>query len=107
MQFNPWTRIIFYGILGALGVVGALTPALFPSFIPSTEAADIIKTAGLLTTIMSGIAAGMASVGSSKPGPLAPADPEIVAAATQLAAAKTVTEAAEAKKAVTAAMQNH
>ena len=106
MQIDPTTKIVFYSILGALGVIGAASPSMFPSYL-STESADIVKTAGLLTMVLSGIAGALASVGSSKPGPLAPQDPEVVVAAQALANAKTVQEQATAKAQLDSATQNH
>jgi hypothetical protein len=110
MQIDPKTQSIILGILTALGILAAMSPSVFPSFIPPGEAADIIKTAGFVSTIATGVGAAMGLWSSSKPGVLAPADPPVVAAATRLADLPPSASAGEvnrAKTAVTNAAATH
>lgn len=85
MQIDARTQAIALGAVSALGFIAALTPSMFPSFIPAGAAADIAKSAGLVAGLVGAVGTGMGLFSSSRPGPLAPADPPIVAAATALA----------------------
>jgi uncharacterized membrane protein len=107
LQIDGKTQAIALGVMAALGFIAALTPSMFPSFIPAGAAADIAKAAGLAAGLMGAIGSGMGLFSSSRPGPLAPQDPEVVKAATKLAEARTSDDAKTAAKMVTAAMQNH
>jgi hypothetical protein len=84
MQIDGKTQAIALGLMSALGFVAALTPSMFPSFIPVGIDADIAKTSGLIAGLMGAVGTGMGLFSSSKPGPLAPHDPSIVMAATAL-----------------------
>jgi hypothetical protein len=85
IEIDGKTQAIALGVMSALGFVAALTPSMFPSFIPAGADADIAKTAGLVAGLMGSIGSAMGLFSSSKPGPLAPPDPPIVKAATVLA----------------------
>ena len=81
MQIDGKTQAIAFGSMALLGFVAALSPSMFPSYIPAGEAADIAKTAGLLGGALSSVGAACGLFTSSKPGPLAPPDhPEVIAA---------------------------
>ena len=84
MQIDGKTQAFALGLMSALGFVAALTPSMFPSFIPAGIDADIAKTSGLIAGLMGAVGTGMGLFSSSKPGPLAPQDPGIVMAATAL-----------------------
>lgn len=75
MQVSPKFQSVALGVLAGLGVIAALTPSMFPSFVPPGEAADIAKSAGLLDTLVAGVGSAMGLWASSQPGPLAPPDP--------------------------------
>ena len=84
MQIDGKTQALALGLMSALGFVAALTPSMFPSFIPAGIDADIAKTSGLVAGLMGAVGTGMGLFSSSRPGPLAPQDPGIVMAATAL-----------------------
>ena len=87
------TQAIILGFMSALGFIAALSPSMFPSFIPAGIDADITKSAGLIAGLIGAVGSGMGLFSSSRPGPLAPQDPVVVAAATALAEAEPGTEA--------------
>ena len=60
---------------GVAGIVAALTPAAFPSYIPAGTVRDIIQTAGLVAAIGGGVQGLLHRYSSSDPGPGAPPDP--------------------------------
>jgi hypothetical protein len=84
MQIDGKTQAFALGLLAALGFIAALSPSALPSFIPAGAGADIIRTAGIAAGLVSTVGAAMGLFSSSKPGPLAPQDPPVVAAATAL-----------------------
>ena len=100
MQIDGKTQAIALGVMSALGFIAALTPSMFPGFIPAGAASDIAKSAGLAGGLIGAIGTGMGLFSSSRPGPLAPPDPPVVAAATALANATTVEQANAAKAAI-------
>ena len=57
MQIDGKTQAIAFGSMALLGFVAALSPSMFPSYIPAGEAADIAKTAGLLGGALSSVGA--------------------------------------------------
>ena len=63
-KISTWLNV---GAAG-LGVVATLSPSMFPSYIPPGSVADIIKTAGVLTTMLGGLNGVLHSV--SGPGGL-------------------------------------
>ena len=87
MQIDGRTQAIALGVLSGLGFVAALSPSMFPSFIPPGIDADIAKSAGLVGGLIGAVGSGMGLFSSSRPGPLAPQDPPVVSAATALASA--------------------
>jgi hypothetical protein len=107
MQLDPKWRIGIMAFIAAMMYLAALGPSAFPSFIPAGVEADIIKVAGLIGGLVATVGMSLGLISSSAPGPLAPQDPEVVKAATNLANAKTNSEASIAAAAVSAAMQNH
>ena len=85
MQIDGKTQALALGFMSALGFIAALTPSMFPSFIPPGLDADIAKSAGLVGGLIGAIGSGMGLFSSSRPGPLAPQDSAVVVAATALA----------------------
>jgi hypothetical protein len=85
MQIDGKTQALALGLMSALGFIAALTPSMFPSFIPPGMDADIAKSAGIVAGLMGAVGTGMGLFSSSRPGPLAPQDPAVVVAATTLA----------------------
>ena len=90
MQIDPKTKIVFYCVLAVAGVVAAMTPSAFPDFVTPGIAANIAKIAGIAVTVMSAISGVLAGASSSKPGPLAPQDAEVVVRATELQKLSTI-----------------
>ena len=107
MQIDPKFQVIGMYFLAALGVIANLSPSMFPSYIPAGETADIIKTAGLLFAVASGIGGSASLFSSSKPGPLAPADPPVVVAATKLTAANSTAQVNAAKTELNTEIAKH
>ena len=110
MQIDGKTQAIALGVISALGFIAALTPSMFPSFIPVGMDADIAKSAGLIAGLMGAVGTGMGLFSSSRPGPLAPEDPPVVQAAERLASLPETAfpaDRAAAKDALVNAAMNH
>ena len=59
---------ISFGV-GIAGVIAALSPEVFPSYIPHGAVADIIKTAGMVTALGGGVQGLLHRYSSADPGP--------------------------------------
>jgi hypothetical protein len=68
---SQWISVVFL----IAGVIAALSPQVFPSYIPAGVIKDIIQTAGLITAVGSAMQALLHRYSSSDPGPGAPPDP--------------------------------
>lgn len=67
---NPSPSMVFNMVMAVIGVVAVLAPSAFPSYIPPGVVANIIQTAGFVTTLWTGINGAMHAASSSRPGPL-------------------------------------
>jgi hypothetical protein len=103
-SINPSTKTYIYGGITLAGLLltglAHLTPDMFPSYINSTEGADIIKTSGILASGFGIIGAFLAQFSSSVPGAWAPKDPDVVQKATILASLPEGTHPDAVKRAV-------
>jgi hypothetical protein len=73
---SQWISI---GIATA-GAVGVLTPSVFPDYVPSGVAKDVIQTAGLVSVLTGSVQTFLHRYSSSDPGPGAPQDSDAVKA---------------------------
>ena len=81
MQISATASAFITGGISVLSFLGALSPKLFPSYVPNVEAQDIITTSGLHARIITAAVTPLHLFSSSDPGPLAPADSPRVQAA--------------------------
>ena len=105
-MIDPKTELWIKNALLILNLVanGSIT---FAGLVSPQTAIAIVAVAQILISVLGSI---MTAYSSSKPGPLAPADPPVVAAATRLAELPSTASAAEvnrAKSAVTNAAATH
>jgi hypothetical protein len=80
---------IFFGISVAgvvLTTISGFSESMFPSYVSAVIGNDIIKTAGILSTIIGAIVGLLGKYSSSVPGSWAPQDTPVVKAATALSA---------------------
>ena len=56
--------------IGVLGVVATLSPSAFPGYIPAGSVSDIVKTAGLFSTLLGGMNTVLHGASSSSAGPM-------------------------------------
>jgi hypothetical protein len=110
MQFSPKFGAIVSAISVIVAVIAFLSPNAFPSYVPANVATGIISTCAFANILLNAANGALHLYSSSAPGPLAPADPTVVAAATNLAnlppdaSPRTVVDA---KSAVKAAADRH
>ena len=67
---SPTVSMYLNIAMAVIGVVAMLTPTAFPEYIPAGIVRDIIQTAGLMTTIWTGVNAALHSTSTSQAGPL-------------------------------------
>lgn len=96
MKVNPNVQIIL-GVVVALLYAAAKGQIGLPLGVPAEWGAYISSWANWLTGIYLVVAPLLPAFSSSVPGPLAPPDPPVVQAATQLASATTLPELVAAK----------
>jgi hypothetical protein len=65
--------------------ISGFSTSMFPSYISDVVGSDIIKTAGIIGTLLGAVGAYLGKISSSVPGSWAPQDPPVVKAATALA----------------------
>ena len=75
---SPTVMQFFYVAMAVIGVVSAMSPDLFPSYIPAGDVANIIKTSGFIFTLYSGVSVALARLSSSQPGQWAQQNPPVV-----------------------------
>jgi hypothetical protein len=56
---NPNISAALNVVIAVVGAVAALKPDMFPGYIASTEAGDIIKTAGIMAIVLGAINSGL------------------------------------------------
>jgi hypothetical protein len=96
---NPSLMQIFYAAMAVVGVIATMTPAVFPSYIPSADVTYVIQTSGFIVAIYSGVSTVLARLSSSDPGQWVQQDPPVVQAATKLADLPGTTARADVEKA--------
>ena len=67
---NPNTAAIFHAVMAVLGAIAAASPSIFPAFVPSGVATEVIQTSGLLMLILSAVAGALQVTSPSTPGAL-------------------------------------
>lgn len=85
LQIDPNIKGYINAAVAVCGVIATLGVSVFPDYIPSPVAKDIVQTAGLIFAIYGGLNSAGNFLSSSKPGLLAPPDPPVVKAATAVA----------------------
>jgi hypothetical protein len=86
MNFSPKIGVIFSAFAVIISVIAFLSPTAFPSYVPIAVATAIISTCAFLNIILNAVNGVLHLYSSSAPGPLAPKDSALVAAATKLQA---------------------
>jgi hypothetical protein len=110
MQFSPKLGAIFSAVALLISVIAVLSPSAFPSYVPNSVAAAIISTAAFATILLNALNGALHLYSSSAPGPLAPADPAVVLAATRVADLSPTASPSDivaAKSAANAAVARH
>jgi hypothetical protein len=85
MQIDPNLKGYINLGIAVCGVVATLGVSVFPDYIPSGDAKDIVQTASLIFMIYGGLNSAGNFLSSSKPGYFAPPDPPVVVAAEKVA----------------------
>lgn len=85
VQIDPNIKGYINGAVAICGIIATLGVSIFPDYVPSPIAKDIVQTAGLIFAIYGGLNSAGNFLSSSKPGALAPPDPPVVKAAQTLA----------------------
>lgn len=67
---NPAVSMYINIAMSVLGVVAALSPSVFPSYMPDTVVKDVIQTAGLVFTIWGGVNTALHATSTAQAGPL-------------------------------------
>jgi len=67
---SPTASAYFSVAMAIVGVLAAMSPSLFPSYLPPGVVADVTQTAGFITTLWGGVNAVLHAVSSTAPGPL-------------------------------------
>lgn len=86
LQIDPDVKGWINGAIAVCGIVAGLGVSIFPDYVPSPVAKDIVQTAALIFAVYGGLNSAGAFLSSSKPGALAPQDPPVVVAASAVAA---------------------
>ena len=86
LAIDPNIKGYVNAAIAVCGVVATLGVSVFPDYVPSPIAKDIVQTAGLIFAIYGGLNSAGNFFSSSKPGALAPPDPPVVKAAAAVAA---------------------
>lgn len=110
LSIDPNVKGYVNAAISICGIVATLGVSVFPDYVPSPVAKDIVQTAGLIFAIYGGLNSAGNFLSSSKPGGWAPADPPVVTAASAVAALPPnapFTEVASAKAAAKAAVDAH
>ena len=81
LSIDPNIKGYINGAISVCGIIATLGVSIFPDYIPSEVAKDIVQTAGLIFAIYGGLNSAGNFLSSSKPGALAPQDPPVVKAA--------------------------
>lgn len=85
MQIDPNIKGYVNAAIAVCGIVATLGVSVFPDYVPSPIAKDIVQTAGLIFAIYGGLNSAGNFLSSNKPGLLAPPVPPVVRAAQDLA----------------------
>lgn len=112
VSIDPNIKGYINGAIAICGVVATLGVSVFPDYVPSPIAKDIVQTAGLIFAIYGALNSAGNFLSSNKPGALAPPDPPVVQAARVLASIPPNTpewspQVKAAKAVVTQAAQDH
>ena len=67
---NPNTSAILNAVFAVVGVLAAMTPTMFPSYIPSGVAADVTQTAGFVLAFWGAVNGALHLTSTSQPGAL-------------------------------------
>jgi hypothetical protein len=86
ISIDPDVKGYINGAIAVCGVIATLGASVFPDYIPSPVAKEIVQTCGLIFAIYGGLNSAGNFLSSSKPGALAPPDPPVVKAAAAVAA---------------------
>lgn len=85
MQIDPNIKGYINGAVAICGVIATLGVSVFPDYVPSGIAKDVVQTAGWIFMIYGGVNSGANFLSSNKPGLLAPPSPPPVVAAQKVA----------------------
>jgi hypothetical protein len=86
IAIDPDVKGYINGAIAVCGVIAGLGVSIFPDYVPSTTAKEIVQTCALIFAVYGGLNSAGNFLSSSKPGALAPPDPPVVKAAAAVAA---------------------
>ena len=65
---NPNVAAAINAVVAVVGVLAAMTPSMFPAYIPAGVAADVTQTAGFVMAIFGGVNGALHITSPSTPG---------------------------------------